>query len=238
MRSRFLAAVITSLSLGVSAPALAQHSPRALRAVRATPASPPVLDVIHRIDARLRTTRYTHVTHVDEREGRYDFDCSGMAAWVLSRAAPRAHAAVMRRNGRGRPVAANYHDVIADAPADRNARDWLRIQHASELRPGDVIAWRRPPAVASRNTGHVLFVVGAPRRVDREGRRFLVRVVDSTSIPHGDDTRPRMHASGFGYGTILLALDDPRGEVTAYGWYGLATRIDFRTHLALGRPLR
>ncbi len=36
----------------------------------------------------------------------------------------------------------------------------------------------------------------------------------------------------------MLYLDDPRGEVVAYGWYGLATRVDFRTHLALGRAVR
>lgn len=235
---RIVSAALVALSLARSGVAAAQTTPRSVRAVRPAPAPTPVLDVLHRIEGRLRATRYTHVTHVDEAAGRYDFDCSGMAAWVLARAAPHAHAAVMTFNGRGRPVASDYHDVIAAAPVDRARAGWLRIDHARELRPGDVIAWRRPPAVASRNTGHVLFVAGAPRQIDREGRRFLVRVADATSIPHGDDTRPRQHQSGFGYGTILLNLDDPRGEVTAYGWYGLATRIDFRTHLALGRPVR
>ena len=194
--------------------------------------------VIQRIDARLRSTRYVHSTRVDEAVGLYDFDCSGMAAWVLARAAPHAHAAVMHYNGRGRPVASNYHDVIAAAPVDHARAGWLRVAHASEVRPGDVIAWRRPPAVASRNTGHVLFVVGAPRRLDREGRRFLVRVADATSIPHGDDTRPRQHQSGFGYGTLTLFVETPGGDPTAYGWYGLNTRIDFRTHIALGRAVR
>lgn len=218
--------------------ALGQHAPRSLRAASHARGESPVVEVIHRIDERLRETRYSHVTRVVEPQGRFDFDCSGMAAWVLARSTPHAHATVMRRNGHGRPVAANYHDVIADAPSDRERGGWMRLTRVDALRPGDVIAWRRPPAVASSNTGHVAFVIATPRRLDRAGRRYIVRVVDSTSIPHGDDTRPRAHRSGFGYGNLTLHLDDPRGEVIAYGWYGLSTRVDFRTHIALGRAVR
>jgi cell wall-associated NlpC family hydrolase len=201
-------------------------------------ADSPVLEAIRRIDKRVRTTRYVHATRVDEGSGRYEFDCSGMAAWVLARGAPAAHATVMRHSGRGRPVASDYFDVMAQA-SDASARDgWLRVAHARDLRPGDMIAWRKPSAIASSNTGHVVFVVSAPQRVDEGGQRFLVRVADSTSIPHGDDTRPRRNASGFGYGTITLFLDHPDSDVVAYGWQGIATRIDFRTPLALGRPVR
>ena len=235
---RALALIAGTLALTSPSSALAQHAPRSVRAAPRPARQGPVVDVIQRIDANLRTTRYVHTTRVEEREGRYDFDCSGMAAWVLARAAPHAHAAVMRHNGRGRPVASDYHDIIAAAPTDRARDGWLRLQSVDALRPGDVIAWRRPPTVASRNTGHVAFVVEAPRRLDRDGRRWLVRIADATSIPHGDDTRPRQHTSGFGYGNLTLHLDDPRGEVIAYGWYGLATRVDFRTHLALGRATR
>jgi hypothetical protein len=210
-------------------PALAAPQPR-----RASP----VFDVIARIDRRLRTTRYAHATQVDESAGRFDFDCSGMATWVLARGAPAAHDAVMQHNGRGRPVASDYYDVMAQAPTHGGHSAWLRVAHARDLQPGDLIAWRRPEAIVSSNTGHVLFVAAAPRQVDREGRRFLVRVADATSIPHGDDTRQERHASGFGYGTIALFLDHPEGEVVAYGWQGVATRVDFRTPIAIGRALR
>ena len=71
-----------------------------------------------------------------------------------------------------------------------------------------------------------------------DGRRWSVRIADATSIPHGDDTRPRQHQSGFGYGTLTLFVETPGGDPTAYGWYGLDTRIDFRTHIALGRAVR
>ncbi|MDB4929639.1 MAG: hypothetical protein JWM10_2123 [Myxococcaceae bacterium] len=237
MRARLFAPLFAAL-LALSPAAQAQHAPRSVRAAApAVPASPVVTE-LRRVAANLRSTRYAHATRVDERAGRYDFDCSAMATFVLARSAPRANAAVMRRNGRGRPVARDFHDVIAAAPTERPRDGWLRLARVQDLRPGDVIAWRRPPTVASRNTGHVAFVLEAPRRLDREGRRYLVRIVDSTSIPHGDDTRPRAHQSGFGYGNLTLFVETPGADPTAYGWYGLDTRIDFRTHIALGRPLR
>lgn len=211
---------------------------RDARATSGARSDSPTFDVIARIDRSLRTTRYVHAVHVDEAAGRFEFDCSGMAAWVLERSAPAAHAAVMRRNGRGRPVASDYYDVIAQSPTANGSTGWLRVAHARDLKPGDLIAWRRPQPIVSSNTGHVLFVAAAPQQVDREGRRFLVRVADATSIPHGEDTRPSRHASGFGYGTIALFLDRPEGEVVAYGWEGIPTRIDFRTPIAMGRAMR
>ncbi|MEZ4407764.1 MAG: hypothetical protein R3A52_15020 [Polyangiales bacterium] len=225
--------------LALTTPALAQ------RTTRSTGAAPPASVAPSRVHAELgrirralRSTRYAHATRVVEREGRFDFDCSAMASYVLRRAAPRANEAVERRNGRGRPVARDFHDVIAAAPTGHPREGWLRLTRVADLRPGDVIAWRRPATVASRNTGHVAFVRAAPRRLDRDGRRWLVPITDSTSIPHGDDTRPRQHQSGFGDGNITLFVEVPDADPTAYGWYGRDTRIDFRTHIALGRALR
>lgn len=238
MGRRFLFVTASVIATLASVPALASPPPRRLARASLARSESPVFDVLAGIDASLRTTRYVHATHVDEAAGRFDFDCSGMAAWVLARSAPAAQGAVARRNGRGRPVASDYFDVIAQAPTARGDAGWLRLAHARDLRSGDLIVWRRPQAITSSNTGHVLFVVAAPQRIDREGRRFLVRIADATSIPHGDDTRPRLHASGFGYGTIALFLDQPEGEVVAYGWQGVATRIDFRTPIVMGRALR
>ena len=227
--------VASLLSLGRFASA--QHALRPTGAAHAV--SPPsrVLMELERVHRNVRSTRYVHSTHIDEHAGQYDFDCSAMASFILGRSAPRAHEAVMRQNGHGRPVARDFHDVIVAAPVGRSSDGWMRLAHVTDLRPGDVIAWRRPPALASSNTGHVAFVYTAPQQLDREGRRYLVRVVDSTSIPHGDDSRPGQHASGFGFGNIVLFVESPGEDPTAYGWYGLPTRIDFRTHIALGRAV-
>jgi hypothetical protein len=195
MGRRFVSLAGAVIAILAVVPALA--APQPYRVVHASPVArseSAVSAVIGRIDRSLRTTRYVHSTHVDEAAGRFDFDCSGMATWVLARSAPAAHDAVMRRNGRRRPVASDYYDVIAQTPTSNAHDGWLRVAHVRDLKPGDLIAWRRPQAIVSSNTGHVLFVVAVPQQVDGEGRRFLVRVADATSIPHAmtlarDDTR-------------------------------------------------
>lgn len=234
MRRSLSRHVVLAVLLSLPVAASAQHAARA----GAAHAVSPVVATLARMESSMRSTRYVHATRIDPRAGRYDMDCSAMAAWVLARATPVAHAAVLRRNGRGRPVARDFHDVIAAAPTEHPRDGWQRLASPVALRAGDVIAWRTPAGFVTHNTGHVAFVAAPARALDREGRRFLVRITDATSIPHGDDTRPRVHRTGFGHGTLMLYRGDPRGEVTAFGWYGLPTRIDFYTHVALGRAVR
>ena len=192
---------------------------------------------LEHLEHEVKTTRYVHATQIDEAEGRFDFDCSAMAAWVLSRAAPLAHKTVMTRNGVGRPVAANYHDVIALAPIDHASGGWQRISRIEDVRPGDVVAWRRPPSVQSTNTGHVAFVVGTPRRIAPGKNYFEVRVADSTSVAHGDDGRTKQR-SGFGYGTMSFGIDPETHRGLSYGWAGGATPWYPKTPIEFGRPVR
>lgn len=206
--------------------------PRSVESARASA----VMRVLGRVERALRTTRYRHDTRVDEKTGRFDWDCSGMASWVLARATPRAHRAVLSRCDHGRPVARDFFEVIRAAPAGKAVAGWSRVGSPSLLLPGDLVAWRRPPTLASKNTGHVMFVERV-QSLDASGRRFGVRVIDSTSIPHGSDTRVAGETSGFGHGTITLFTDEPGGEAVAYGWYGLPSRVDFRIPIALGRAV-
>jgi hypothetical protein len=62
-----------------------------------------------------------------------------------------------------------------------------------------------------------------------------VRVVDTTSLLHDEDTR--VDGTGFGMGTILLVVDAETGAPRAYGWVGLRWRA-FETAIAIGRPVR
>lgn len=216
-----------SLSLGaLAAPwseALA-HEPR-------PPAPQRVLDELARIARSLRTSRYDHDTRIDERAGRFDFDCSAMAAYVLRRSAPQALAAV----GSARPVAAGFSRTITSAPVGRFARGWQRIARVAEARPGDVLAWQRPRWFPSNNTGHVAFVVEAPRPHDLG---VLVRIIDSTRYAHQDDTRDTEHGqSGFGSGTLLVATNPLTGAGVGYGWFGAMTHPDWiiPTPVVIGR---
>jgi hypothetical protein len=190
-----------------------------------------ILDELARIAANLRYTAYSHSTSIDERAGRYVWDCSAMATYVLRRAAPVALATV----GSGRPVAAQFYRAIARAPTTRTEGGWLRIPRVADARPGDVFAWQRPPWFPSSNTGHVGFVLEAPRP---SPLGMLLRIADSTRLAHDDDTRDTDRgASGFGQGTILFATDPTTGGGTGYGWLGARTPADWiiPTPIAIGR---
>jgi hypothetical protein len=197
------------------------------------PGAERVLDVLSRIDDRMVETRYQHRTVVSERRGLYAWDCSGMAAWVLERAAPRALSATVRE----RPVARTFHDVIARAPTDGARRGWRRLSHVEDVRPGDVFAWRRPPEWGNRITGHVGFVLGRAVPVPQWEGAYTMRIADATSLPHQDDTRTRGGPGGYGQGTILL-MTDGDGQVDSYGWFGTNSQRVVATPVVFGRVTR
>jgi len=186
--------------------------PAQARRTRRPPAPERVVQVLERIERKVRHTAYKPVLRVNERIGRYEFDCSAMAGWVLARSAPRARKAI----GRKRPVARDFYRIIRRSPTTRARRGWRKLAHIGQAQPGDVLAWKRPPWFRSRNTGHVAFVIEPPRPA---GNGFLIRIVDATSLPHGQDTRSG-NATGFGRGTLYVPVDPATGQGTAYGWFG------------------
>lgn len=199
----------------------------------ATPAAGRVLDVLTDIQNRMTQTRYQHQTVVRERSGVFLWDCSGMSAWVLRRAAPRAMSAV---NGT-RPVARDFYRAIERAPTGSARRGWQRLGHIAEARPGDVFAWLRPADWPPRNTGHVGFILTAPEPVPGIEGAYSMRIADATSVPHQDDTRGYPGEGGFGSGTILFTTDG-HGTATAYGWHGTRTRWVVPTTILFGRVTR
>ena len=187
-----------------------------------------VLAVIQRIQQTLRSSTYRHDTHVDERTGLYDFDCSAMASWVLSRSAPHALATV----GGSRPLAVDFFRTITRAPTSNPRGGWLRLARVADAQPGDVLAWQRPRWFPSHNTGHVAFVVGTPEVIP-EG--VLLRIADASSYNHENDSRAG--GTGFGTGTILITTDPATGQGTGYGWFGrLSGEWIVPTPVVIGRP--
>jgi len=193
----------------------------------------PVLRTLGRIAAEVSETEYVHGIAVDARRGIYRFDCSGMAAWVLSRGAPHAHAQTTWRR-EGRPLAQTYEAVIRAASPDART-GWRRVLRVGDARPGDVVAWRKPENLASQNTGHVAFVVLPPLPLPDDPQAYLVRIVDATSLHHLNDVRAPPGETGFGYGTIALVVDSADRPI-AYGWVGPRGPV-FTTSIAIGRPL-
>lgn len=192
-----------------------------------------VIAEVRAIQSGLRRTRYQHSTVVRQREGVFLWDCSGMAAWILRRAAPRA----MQEIRRTRPVARDFVSRIEHAPTDRARAGWQRIAHIADAQPGDLFAWRRPRGFPSRNTGHVGFVLHRPLPIDGMPGAYALRVADSTSWGHQDDSRPIDGIGGFGIGTLAF-LTDGQGQATAYGWFGTQSEGYVVTPVFFGRVSR
>ncbi|MBL8603232.1 MAG: CHAP domain-containing protein [Myxococcales bacterium] len=219
------------LSLGVIFTA-----PAALNAQRQPNPSAATVAVIERIAATQTVGRYSHSTRVDPASGRYEWDCSAMAAWVLRQSAPGALASLHS----GRPLAVDFYRAIARAPAlgqGGAAGPWRRVPRLSEAQPGDVLAWPRPRWFPSRNTGHVAFVMAAPTAV---AGGVLLRIADATSLPHASDARTASGATGFGQGVLRVDTDPATGAGIAYGWIGDETPREWMiaTPVVIGRALR
>ena len=66
---------------------------------------------------------------------------------------------------------------------------------------------------------------------------WAVRVADSSSYVHQDDTRETDPDGGFGIGTIVF-LTDANGHGTHYGWYGTVSEGYVVTPIFFGRVSR
>ena len=206
--------------------------------VSATSAAPgaggtALLNEANRIVGRMKSSTYSHKTHVDEASAEYDLDCSGLVDYALSRVCPDALATVPRSEGKGkRPLAKHFVELIDGlAPGAKNAR-WKRVAKASELAPGDIVAWLKPADVVSNNTGHTM-IVRAPVTV--EHGEVTVPIIDSTSMRHGaDDSRFASKATGVGLGNIHLIVNEA-GAPTGYRWSNGKKSRNHNCVVALGR---
>ena len=192
-----------------------------------------VLATLEAIRGSVRESTYQAATEVRVADGSYHWDCSGMAAWILRRAAPLA----LRSLASSRPVARDFVAAIERAPATRAKQGWQRIARIADVLPGDVFAWRRPRGLPSKNTGHVGFVVDRPLPVEGIPGAWAVRIADSTSSGHQDDSRQADPDGGFGIGTLVF-LTDERGRGTAYGWSGTRSEWYIVTPIVFGRVSR
>ncbi len=192
-----------------------------------------VLAVVDQIRTTLVESRYQHPTSVRAKDGVYLWDCSGMAAWILRRAAPHALLAL----GSSRPVARDFVAAIERAPTTKARGGWQRVARISDVMPGDVFAWRRPRGLPSKNTGHVGIVLDRPLPVPGVAGGWAVRIADSTSSHHQDDSRTDDADGGFGIGTLVFLADD-QGRATSYGWAGTRSEWYIVTPIAFGRVSR
>lgn len=225
-RSRTAALALLFAIVGGARSASAQRAPEwtrhlralatqsALRSSGAVTERAPANPVAQRTHALLqrtvsiaRSTRYNHRTVVDARAGRYEFDCSGLVAWVLAQTAPDALAAIHS----ARPVAAEIARTIAHAPEDRARQGWQRVARVTDVRPGDVFAWRNPRWLRGA-TGHTGFVAGPIEPIEGDPTLFRVRITDANAMGYENDTRA-VGTGGLGTGAMLFSVDPRTGAI-------------------------
>jgi len=189
----------------------------------------------------MKLTSYQHTTRVDRVTGSYCYDCVGFVSHALKKAAPQAWTSVARETAippHRIPSPPKYRTFLASLSVQPKP-GWEAVTNAASFCPGDVIAWEHKTATSS---GHVVIVGGFPTRL--QDGSWSVKVYDSTSAPHGDDSRPNdpraqilassgQH-SGLGYGEMVFVTDETSGMLTGLRWSKKSRTIT--VPIAAGRP--
>lgn len=189
----------------------------------------------------MKSTLYQHGTRVDWAAGSFRYDCVGFVSYALKEAAPQARESAFKALGikPGRiPTPGKYASFFASL-AEKPQPGWQAVARAADLRPGDVVAWER---VTATSNGHAVVIASVP--VEGPDGTWVVEVYDSTSSPHGDDSRPddaraevlatSGKRSGLGHGRMAFAADPATGALTGYRWSPKAKTNTFP--IAAGRP--
>jgi hypothetical protein len=175
--------------------------------------------------ATMTRTAYQHKTEVDQKAGTYSYDCVGFVAYAMKRVTPQARASAFKalEMAPGRIPSPPRYVAFFQSLVKTPQPGWQVVVRVKDLRPGDVVAWEYKTATSS---GHAVIVGSVP--VQGEEGSWVVKVYDSTSSPHGDDSRPRDaratvlpangKPSGLGHGMMALAADPTTGVLTGYRW--------------------
>jgi hypothetical protein len=154
--------------------------------------------------ASVKETHYQHRTHVDKAAGVFDLDCSGFVDYLPKQIAPDQYNQLPVETGHTRPRAEVYYEFFAGLTQTPKP-GWGIVQHFSDLRKGDIVAWKKEAAAQeSGDTGHVMVVAQAP--VQTRPGSYRLTVYDSTKSPHDNDTRAP-GADGIGKGDLFFYVD-------------------------------
>ncbi len=167
----------------------------------------------------------------DPSHGVYVVDCSSYVDHLLRAVTPRAYSSLVNSSGADHPNTAHYYHFFTQL-TDKPKRYWDNVSHVKELQAGDILVFRYKNSAHHARGGHVMVVMDKPTRdVDA----FQVRVADSASTGHSEDTRPP-HTSGIGIGTLLLKVNPKTGKPAAYAWKE-GSHWKKNVKFAMARPL-
>jgi len=165
----------------------------------------PLITRARKVLETMKVTTYVHTTDIKEDAGEYHCDCSGLITYLLKKELPAHYKAVVFPVKFKHPRASDFTDWFASLPAQVEAgKLWHKVENLTDAKAGDLLAWRKDPVPPTGNTGHIVLIDGAPKRV-AEGI-YSVEVIDSTTAGHENDTRKKGE-TGVGRGTIYVKVD-------------------------------
>ncbi len=110
-----------------------------------------------------------------------------------------------------------------------------QIKHGADIRPGDVLSFSLPER--TEITGHAMMAVGKPEPIQNAKGQVIgynLRIIDSTSRAHGDDTDHGNGKSGAGMGTITVGVDK-NDKVISLSWGKNFEMYDYKHEVTVGR---
>jgi hypothetical protein len=164
-------------------------------------------DLLVRADEALNALTYStySTSNVwDTLSGIYKVVCVYYLNHLVDDALPEHYDAMLEmvdKTGIRRLGTEDYYDIFKTIPYGQTAYGWKRIERVADLRPGDVVVWKKLDG--SSTFGHAFLIASVPARDSRWSGAYQVRITDATSTPHSNDSRGS-GGSGVGAGEMLL----------------------------------
>lgn len=172
-----------------------------------------MVNFIHEMVAKVRYSTYKlGGTLFDTRRGIYVLDCSTYVDHILKTIHPLGYFRLVSWSRSDKPTTYDYYRFFTSLGAAKE-RYWHLIENVSQLRPGDILVFRKKNK-GPETSGHIMIVMDKPVR---EKNILKLRIADSAPVRHSHDTRPR-NVSGIGIGTLLLKLNPKTFQPFAYAW--------------------
>jgi cell wall-associated NlpC family hydrolase len=172
-----------------------------------------IVGLVHNAVMSLHHTVYRYGgNYFNMAKGVYEVDCSDYVDDLLRISDPKAYQDLANSTHTEKPTSRDYYNFFNDLP-DNSGHAWQRVDDVEALKPGDILVFQN----RSYGGGHVMVVMDTPSPSTYDTNTYFVKVSDSASSRHSDDTRAR-HASGIGIGTLMLKADPQTGEPSAYAW--------------------
>lgn len=162
---------------------------------------------VEKLLAEMTETEYQGATEIDEESGSLKCDCSGLMSYVLRHHFPEAYVSTKGEEApwRKRPMSVTYYETFIAAGENESGNSpWHRVREMMDVRPGDILSWRKAEIEEGVSSGHTLMIASLPE--EERDNRIRVRVIDSTRKSHTNDTRPA-GTLGVGAGDMWFTVD-------------------------------